>query len=86
VSHTPSNELAGYALVAVVWAVVLLPVVASLVRFVRTTRPSDLIPRIVMVRRKSGTVVRRAGRTPPSDPAEWEQVNPWMWQSRARRP
>jgi hypothetical protein len=41
---------AGHVLVAVMWAVVLTPIVIGFVRFIRTTRPSDLIPRLRVVR------------------------------------
>ena len=39
----------GAPLVAVLWTVILIPIVRGFVGFVRTTRPADLVPRIIRV-------------------------------------
>jgi len=76
-----SAAQAGYVLVAALWVVILTPVVAGLVRFIRTTKPADLIPRIVRVsRRRPVTVV--SGLRASHEPAMFEPFTPWTWRRR----
>lgn len=54
----PSNVLAGYVLLAVVWTIVLVPLVRSAYLFFRTTHPRDLVPRIRRIPAKQFRSIR----------------------------
>ena len=73
---------AGYVLLAVVWVVVLSPIVIGLVRFIRTTRPADLVPRVTVVLKDSPTRHVVSERRARFDPAHWERITPWSHRRR----
>lgn len=77
------TTIAGFVLVAVLWAVLLVPIVRGLIRFVRTTRPSDLLPRITRVQHGVGPLMVVSGERASFDPTHWEQISPWCWRKRA---
>ena len=68
-------KIIGLALVAVLWMVIVVPVIRAVVRFVRTTTSDDLRP---VIRRVRIVSAQRA----EMEPGRWVPINRWACKER----
>lgn len=74
----------GYVITGILWLIALSPIIVGLVRFMRTTKLSDLKLRVRRVERIQHVpnchgVRMVSTQRALADPGCWEQVTPWAW-------
>ena len=71
----------GYVILAVLWSIIVIVLKRAVVDIVRSTRLSDLKPRIIRVPNCHG-VAMVSGQRASFNPAQFIRVTPWCWRKR----